>query len=261
MNNFKVVGGIVALLLLLLISVKYIVSDKYTLTDVLPANEETKISYSELSEGDGINHNFSYSIWFYVNDWNYNYGNYKPIFGKYIGSDAVAAKGQSYIEKLETCHSDFGSDAICANLKPSPVVTFDKINNDILIFMSGNSEIFKCRVPNIALQKWVNLTISLYKKTLDVYINGKLAKTCVLSSVPNIDNTKADLYLSSGNAEDMEGFSGYTSKFRFYPNALNPQQVWDIYSNGYGNIASTVGDYNFKFSLLENGNVTNTWTL
>lgn len=260
MNTLYVVCGIVVLLLILLLSIKYIVNDKHTLTELLPGNEETRIAHSDMATRQNVSYNFTYSIWLYVNDWNYNYGNYKPIFGKYVGEDATATKGQSYIEKLETCHQTFDSDA-CSALLPSPVVTFDKINNDILIYMAGSDEIFKCKVSNIALQKWVNLTISLYKKTLDVYVNGKLAKTCVLASVPNLDTTKQDVYLCSGDSTDNKGFSGYTSKFKYLPYSTNPQQAYDIYTNGYGDISSLMGDYKFKFSLLENGNITNTWTM
>ena len=57
------------------------------------------------------------------------------------------------------------------------------------------------------------------------------------------------------------GFDGYTSKFQFYPEALNPQEIWNIYSNGYGSLASTLGDYQVKMSLIENGNETNSFTI
>lgn len=260
MNTLYVVGGIVILLLILLLSVKYIVNDKHTLTELLPANEETKIAHSDMATRQNVSYNFTYSIWLYVNDWNYNYGNYKPIFGKYVGASTNAGKGQSYIEQLESCHQTYSSSS-CDSLLPSPVVTFDKNNNDILIYMAGSDEIFKCKVSNIALQKWVNLTISLHKKTLDIYINGKLSKTCVLPSVPKLDATKQDVFICSGDNEDDKGFSGYTSKFQYLPYSTNPQQAYDIYTNGFGDMSSLMGDFKFKFSLLENGNITNTWTL
>jgi hypothetical protein len=49
------------------------------------------------------------------------------------------------------------------------------------------------------------------------------------------------------------GFSGYTSKIFYYPTALNPQEVWDLYAEGYGgsSFASIANRYKLKVALLE----------
>ena len=62
MNTLYVVGGIVVVLLILLTSVKYIISDKHTLTELLPGNEETLIPYSSLPKRSGVTQHFTYSI-------------------------------------------------------------------------------------------------------------------------------------------------------------------------------------------------------
>ena len=48
---------------------------------------------------------------------------------------------------------------------------------------------------NVPLQKWVNLIISLYGRTLDVYIDGKLVRTCVLPGVAQV-NPDADILVT-----------------------------------------------------------------
>jgi hypothetical protein len=48
---------------------------------------------------------------------------------------------------------------------------------------------------NVPVQKWVNLIISVYGRSLDVYIDGKLAKTCLLPGVANVNN-KSDIYVN-----------------------------------------------------------------
>lgn len=242
MQTSYIIAGIILVVLILLFSAKYIVADKYTLREMLNAEKEEIILENELSKNsNNLEQNYTYSIWLYVNDWNYKIGSYKPIFGKF---------------KKDATSND---DILLNTNEPSPVVVFDKYNNNILIYLTykdntGSNEVFTCNVENISIQKWVNLTISLYNKTLDVYINGKLHKTCVLPYVPlpNIGN----VYITP-----FGGFKGYTSKFQYYPEALNPQEVWDIYSNGYGSLASTLGDYQLKMSLIENGNETNSITL
>jgi len=269
MKTSYIVGGIVILLLIILFSVKQVVSNKNTLTEMLNAKDLYTIRKAELPEKKGTSQNFSYSIWLYVNNWNYNNGSYKPIFGKFNdSSNNPISDYDSHIEDLNTCSSisTYTADP-CDKLKPLPVVTFDKIRNDILVYLPYLNEtvagagpvagIHQCTVTNIPIQKWVNLSITLYKKTLDIYINGKLNKTCVLPNIPNMEEVgTGDLLITPGN-----GFDGYTSKFQAFNEALNPQEIWNIYSNGYGSVSSTLGDYQVKMSLIENGSETNSLTL
>lgn len=276
MGTTYIVVGIICLLLIILVSVKYVIADKYTLREMLNAKNMETITKSELPSKRGSSQNFTYSIWFYVNNWNYNYGVYKPIFGKFEGLSGTDYN--EYIKDLQGCSKsykkhfeDYNTNKVdaekkgCDTLKPKPVVTFDTIQNDILIFIpcdknlsQTESNIFQCTVKNIPIQKWVNLSITLYKKTLDIYINGKLHKTCVLPNIPDMLDAdgEGNVHITPGG-----GFDGYTSKFQFYPEALNPQEIWNIYSNGYGSLASSLGDYQIKMSLIENGNETNSFTI
>jgi hypothetical protein len=263
MKTSYIVGGIVVLLLLILFSVKYVVADKYTLREMLNATKIETVTKSELPSQSGLSQNFTYSIWLYVNNWNYKNGEYKPIFGRFDGGDATQKILTSYFEGINSCMTRPSIDSDCS-FNPSPVVTFDKVQNNILVYIPNSyrdditdktyTNPFKCEVRNIPIQKWVNFSMTVYNKTLDVYINGKLHKTCVMNSVPVMSS--GDIHITPGG-----GFDGYTSKFQFYPEALNPQEIWNIYSNGYGSLASTLGDYQVKMSLIENGNETNSLTI
>ena len=263
MKTSYIVGGIVVLLLLILFSAKYVVADKYTLREMLNATKIETVSESELPSQSGLSQNFTYSIWLYVNNWNYKNGEYKPIFGRFDGGNASNKILTSYFEDINSCMTRPSPDSDCS-LNPSPVVTFDKVQNNILVYIPNSykdditdktyTNPFKCEVRNIPIQKWVNFSMTVYNKTLDVYINGKLHKTCVMNSVPVMSS--GDIHITPGG-----GFDGYTSKFQFYPEALNPQEIWNIYSNGYGSLASTLGDYQVKMSLIENGNESNSFTI
>jgi hypothetical protein len=263
MQSSYIVVGIIVLLFIVLFSTKYIVAEKYTLREMLNATNKEIVTKSELPKQDGIAQNFTYSIWCYVNNWNYKNGEYKPIFGKFNGLSSETTTETNY-DAYFNAINDCLTTSTC-NVKPSPVVTFTPIQNDILIYIPYTDDVstsvqpFKCLVQNIPIQKWVNLSITLYKKTLDVYINGKLHKTCVLPNIPNLsipDGETGDILITPGG-----GFDGYTSKFQFHPEALNPQEIWNIYSNGFGSLASSLGDYQIKMSLIENGNETNTLTI
>jgi hypothetical protein len=82
---------------------------------------------------------------------------------------------------------------------------------------------------------------------MDVYINGKLTRTCVLPGVAKI-NQDADVVITPSG-----GFSGWTTETTYRPNSINPQEAWNIYSKGYGgNLFSNLfNKYRIRVSLLE----------
>ena len=76
-----------------------------------------------------------------------------------------------------------GSVKGLAGLDPCPAVVLGAIENNIAISLGcypgvdqepttpgGKTVIHTCGVANIPIQKWVNLLISVYGKSLDVYI-------------------------------------------------------------------------------------------
>jgi hypothetical protein len=148
---------------------------------------------------------------------------------------------------------------------PCPVVTLAPMLNNLSVSLgcypglndaseigeTGNSStaiVHTCTVANIPIQKWVHFTMSVYNRTMDIYLNGKLVKTCLLPGVANVTD-KSQLYLTP-----MGGFDGWTSKLQYYADALNPQDVWNMYVKGYGSwFGNLFGSYSVKLSLLENG--------
>jgi len=103
-----------------------------------------------------------------------------------------------------------------------------------------------CIIRNVPLQKWVNLIVSLNGRTLDVYIDGKLVRTCILPGVPRI-NQNSDLQITPNG-----GFSGWTSNVQYFAHPLNPQEAYNIYVDGPGS-TSLMGlfeKYKLKISYL-----------
>ena len=85
--------------------------------------------------------------------------------------------------------------------------------------MSANSVTHQCVVKNFPLQKWVNLIVSVYGRTLDIYIDGKLVRTCILPGVAKV-NAKANIVVTPNG-----GFNGWTSNFKYWAHASNPQEA------------------------------------
>lgn len=242
MNPLTIVV-IVIILVLVYFLLRYMFSDPYTLQSIQNGKTTTTIEASTLATTGSAadNTNFAYSIWFYINDWNYRYGDVKTIFTRMNSPNA----------------------------KPSPSVHLDEIANNLTVTLAcfpgtpavdgaaaATSVNHMCKVGNIPIQRWVNLIVSVYGRSLDIYIDGKLVKTCLLPGVANV-NSAANIYLTPGG-----GFDGWTSKFQYFPAPLNPQEAWNIYTAGYASpYANMFGSYQVQVSVLENGNAKSTVTL
>ncbi len=90
-----------------------------------------------------------------------------------------------------------------------------------------------CDLPTIDLQKWVCIGIVLNGRTVDVYMDGKLARSCVLPSFYKVDPNGARLKLL-----DYGGFEGYMSNVTAYAQALNPDFLYRVYMNGPSDIVA-----------------------
>lgn len=89
----------------------------------------------------------------------------------------------------------------------------------------------RCDIINgIEYQRWVLITVVANSRTLDVYLDGKLARSCVYSSPYGVNSMgNADVYLGANNGTRLKG---YFAKTDFYNYALTPDAVWSIYQTG-----------------------------
>ena len=255
----SVLGIIISILVIVLIIMFfiYVFRNPYKLTSLQNGQNSSTIKSSTLAtNGSNIpSSNFAYSIWFYINDFNYRYGEPKVIFGRMGAPSTPSQKGS--IKGL-------------SGLDPCPAVVLGAVENNLDISLGcypginqtpttpgGNSIVHTCSVANVPVQKWVCLLISVYGRSLDVYIDGKLVKTCLLPGVANVNNN-SDVYVTP-----LGGFNGWTSKFEYYPNSLNPQQAYNIYTNGYGGnmFSNFLNGYQLQVSLIENGTTQSSVTI
>ena len=83
----------------------------------------------------------------------------------------------------------------------------------------------KCDLIKLELQRWNNIVIVLNNKTLDVYLNGKLARSCEYDGPPLFNDQPVHI-------TDRGGFGGQLGEVVYYNRALNPSDVYNIYSYG-----------------------------
>jgi hypothetical protein len=226
----------ILVVILIIMFINYVRKDVSKLTNLTSAKATQEISASDLSKSGTTTSNFTYSIWFYIEDWNYRYGEPKVLFGRMITGSG----------KKEPC----------------PSVTLGALQNNIDVSLTvypgaevqpnkdTNTDsylVHNCSILNVPIQRWANLLISVYGRTLDIYLDGKLVRTCILPGVAKID-PNAPLYVTPNG-----GFSGWTTKFQYWDNSVDPQKAWDIYRSGYGGsmLGNLFGNYSVKVAVME----------
>jgi len=167
--------------------------------------------------------NFTLSGWFYVERWNVTTD--PKILYKRVGSNKQPGAPYPF------------------------TVSFDDTENNIIVKMPTNEGVTQCRLNNFPLQTWVNLIISVQGRSVDLYMQGKLVRTCVLPQ-PSTFGRLGPLFITPNN----RGWPGYTSNIVYYPNPVNPQQAYDIYRMGPGIGSWDIFDkYRLKLSYLVDG--------
>ena len=82
-------------------------------------------------------------------------------------------------------------------------------------------------VDDIPLNKWINVIIRVDEQhQMDIYINGRLVKRHMLSSVPK--QNYGDIYIAYGGAGTSNGFDGYISNLMYYNYALGTAAIQSI---------------------------------
>ena len=160
-----------------------------------------------VNERDGME--FTWSVWIYIDDFQYNEGQYKHIFHK--GNDSINyTKSPTGLNQPNNAPGLY----IAPNTNKLVVLmnTFDNINEEIT-------------VGDIPLNKWVNVMVRVDGQNLDVYVNGRLTKRHILKSVPK--QNYGDVYVAMNG-----GFSGFISDLRYFNSALGTSYIQSVIDKG-----------------------------
>jgi len=144
--------------------------------------------------------------------------------------------------------SSAGLSVLSSSSSQQPTDNLDNASRDKLFttlqtdsgLLDGDSTAL-CDLPEIDIQKWVQLAVAVNGKTVDIYMDGKLARSCVLPSFYKVDHGgyQADLL-------DYGGFGGYVSSVQMYNYALAPNAVYNMYMSGPSPITN-LGQYLASF--------------
>ena len=115
----------------------------------------------------------------------------------------------------------------------TPKINLDSNINELVITyytQSSISDDFNLEtiiIPQIRIQKWINIVINFGDNSVDSYLDGKLVDTRIstgskqyVTTIPN--NTRLN----------WGGFTGYISSYKYKPKVLSPQNVLKMYNKG-----------------------------
>jgi hypothetical protein len=207
-------------------------SYKNVLDSPKAANSEIVYQASKLPV---VTATFSLSIWIYIQDWNSGFGNTKSVM-YYVrdGGNPTTMVLDSYDNNL--------------------IINYDvKTNNQT------QTKTNTITIPNINIQKWVNITVCFDTNNTDTYINGKLTDTQIHNEPLFVPSNQGDITLCKGNT----GFSGQISNARYYNKIVSPQEAWDIYKAGFSSnlLGNLLNRYNAAFTFYQDNNVVGNYIL
>jgi hypothetical protein len=85
-----------------------------------------------------------------------------------------------------------------------------------------------CDIQDIDLQRWINITVSVNGRIVDVYYDGKLNRSCVLPDIPMAPESGVQVVATGKKG----GFGGKISGVQFFAYPLTPDRIYAIYQAG-----------------------------
>lgn len=173
---------------------------------------------------------FTVSMWIYINNWSY-----RQTYNKHI----LSIGGQNF----DTLRVYLAPDKNNLNVRVHTAESGSTTNTDSTTSLSASQRttLFSnvqtgaqtiegsggCGINEIDMQRWVNVVISLNGRTCDVYIDGKLSRSCVLPSFYKVDPNGYNATLLSNG-----GFGGFIAGVSIHDSALNPDSIYKNYIAG-----------------------------
>jgi len=159
---------------------------------------------------------FSYTFWMYIDDLNYKYGKPKHILHFGNENNTVYCPAVWIYPEESNLYVRINSyfDTNLNSSLSNPLEWRWRVQDP-------------CDVNKIDIQRWVCVGVVLNNKTLDVYVDGELKRSCELNGVVKIPQD-AKLYINRDG-----GFSGRIANLRYYTYAVSSSEMASINSGGF----------------------------
>lgn len=214
-----------------------------------------RFSFGSIPVGTERN-SYNYNFWVYINDYDYRSGEDKCLLFKGLKTDSVhnldtnenpgvyLLKNTNTLRVLINLETKYDlDDESCSNrneerdednsneiaISSSDPLANNLIVNETFVGHHSNDNIKSgcdhCDIKHFPLQKWVSVNVAVTNNVLDVSIDGKLVKSCVLTGSPKVNDN--DLLLCPEG-----GFNGFVSNLKASSKAISVEDIEKIYKRG-----------------------------
>ena len=224
-----------------------------------PIDGKTKtiIPAGEIPVGQGSDYGLQF--WMYISNWDYRFGQEKEVIKRTAPNNAQSFGPRIYLSPTDNTlniqMSIYPNDAKAASASPGANTTGDS---------------FTCSVENVPLQTWFSVSTTVFQRNVDIYINGRLVKSCVLPGIPK--PALGDIIIADGG-----GFAGSFCNLNGYSTMLSPDDAMSFYTKGTScappaeaglvqvnkdSVLITLFGYTFRFSTVsKDGKELSSYTL
>ncbi len=189
-----------------------------------------KDDYPELRINSGGEYTFS--MWMYISNWDYRSGLPKSVFRI---KDTGISTNYLLIGVLYPSEAKMMIRAHTKTVAQGQANYTSVSKYAELMAGDGTSQMFapsvdmpQCDVQDIDLQRWVHVAVSLNGRIMDVYLDGKLARSCILPDIP-VASERGNQFVELCTDG---GFGGYVSGVHFYGYAVTPDRIYAEYQAG-----------------------------
>jgi hypothetical protein len=216
--------------------------------DAVDAQKGTTVTAAAAPLSAGNQGAYGMQWWMYIKDWNYGYGHEKPVLIRPDSTNSAVMNPKVTLHPtdnvLRISVSVFPASHTGGVSEPAPANAPEMAD-----------DAFTCEVPNIPLQSWFSVSLTVFERNLDVYLNGMLVKSCFLSGVPK--PAVGDIQITPNG-----GFSGQVCGLKTSSKMLNPSDALAFYGASNSCVTTNPGapnasamvnttGYSVKFGLFD----------
>ncbi len=185
---------------------------------------------------------YSISFWMYITSWDYRAGRAKSVLQIVDSADTKNSLLTTILypnEPKMMIRVRTNADSVATGIDYNNYDNFDKLLSD-----SAGASLYgpamdtpMCDIKDIDLQRWINITLTVNGRIVDVYYDGKLARSCVLPDIPAAPSAGRQAIAIGQKG----GFGGKLSGIQFFAYPLTPDRIYSIYQAGPRGAAGFLG--------------------
>jgi len=179
---------------------------------------------------------YSLQTWLFIKNWDMRSGNPKHVFTIY--SDGKPSSGRpEHATMVGVIYPNENkmmirvyqeTEGAQADLDLTVYTNLNELFKNKTAMSKSSMDFPVCDITDLDLQRWLCLVVVVNGRVVDVFLDGKLARSCVCPGIPIIEAGKNSIVLCKSGVS----FGGLVSTTRFYGYALTPARIYELYQEG-----------------------------